>query len=154
MMREPLTIAVMGTELDRLNAVFAKYGAEDLRQKVAGYYEALRELDAEQVKGAVTLAIKSELRFPPPAKIHEHARTWRQANRPQLVEQRRAADPADPNGPICSCGAVPRLAWIEGTDWKTGETFHVKRYIAPCDPSRHGAGGYVPYPPTFLTWAE
>lgn len=152
-MREALTLDRMMPQLERLNVVFAKYHAEAMRGLAHGYLEALEGLDTEQVAGAVGLALQEESRFPVPAKLRELAKRWTSACRPQLFPAPRPTDVTGPQ-PVCrTCGAMPRLAWMEGRDWKTGEAFHVKRYIAPCDMTRHADGG-VPYPTTFLDWAE
>lgn len=158
-MREPLTLTDMNVQLERLNTVFAKYGVPDLKQAVPGYFDALRDLDKEQVLGAVALAIRSEKRFPPPAVLIEHARTWRQANRPQLTEVRRQAEQLDADAPVCAiCGARPRKAWLEGRVFRAGEwtdeLFQHERFIAPCDARQHTGSGFVPYPPNFLGWAD
>lgn len=161
MMREPLTLTEMHVQLERLNTVFAKYGVPDLKQAVPGYFDALRDLDKELVLAAVTLAMRTEKRFPPPAVLIEHGKAWKQANRPQLMAS-QAAESADPNAPVCRhCGVRPRLAWLEGTVYdgtaKPGtprETFQLKRYIAPCFPERHTGTGFIPYPPNFLGWAD
>ena len=159
MMREPLTVTEMHVQLERLNTVFAKYGVPDLKQAVPGYFDALREMDKELVLAAVTLAMRTEKRFPPPAVLIEHARTWKQANRAPLVEVRRPTETFDPDAPVCAvCGARPRLAWLEGHVWRAGkitdERFELERFIAPCDASRHSGRGYVPYPTNFLGWSD
>jgi hypothetical protein len=158
-MREPVTMAVVVRELRRLNVLFAKFSAAELEAVARGYHEALSDLDAEQLAGATTVAMREETRFPAPATLRTHARSWRQANRPEIQVAARPINSSEPDAPVCrQCGARPRLAWIEGRAWKDGkisdEVFHVKRYIAPCDPSRHGSTGFVPYPPTFHSWAE
>lgn len=151
--REAVTKGNMFGQLERLNLVFTKYPVEQLRSLAAGYAEALNDLDLEQVAEAVGLALKEEPRFPAPVKLREYAKRWTQYARPTLPRLPMAQEPTGPQ-PVCRvCGAMPRLAWLEGRDWKTGEAFHVKRYIAPCDMSRHAEGG-VPYPTTFLDWAE
>jgi len=155
-MREPVTITVVTRELARLNGLFAKWSAAELEGVARGYREALDDLDAEQLAGAVGMAMREETRFPPPAVLRAHAKVWRAANRPGLLPAYAPTPDAAVAGeaPVCRvCGSRPRLAWIEGRHHRTGEVFHVKRYIAPCDPTRH-TGGYVPAPPEFRGWVE
>lgn len=153
MPRDPVTKTAMMPQLERLNLVFTKYTIEQLRSLAGGYAEALNDFDMEQVGEAVGLALKEEPRFPPPVKLREYAKRWTQHARPTLPRLPVAQELTGPQ-PVCrTCGAMPRLAYLEGRDWKTGEAFHVKRYIAPCDMTRHADGG-VPYPATFLDWAE
>lgn len=152
-MRELPNAGFMLAQVERLNLVFNKYPVDGLRALSHGYLEALNDLDQEQLKEAVGLALKEEPRFPPPVKLREYAKRWSQHARPTLPRLPVAPEATGPQ-PVCrTCGAMPRLAYLEGRDWKTGEAFHVKRYIAPCDLSRHAEGG-VPYPTTFLDWAE
>ena len=158
-MREPLTIASLNTQLAKLNAVFTKYKLDDMKQLATGYFEALKDLDEELVKGAVDLAIKQEPRFPVPAKLREYARDVAARTRVSLLPV-----PVDTNGDpniVCpTCGSTPRLAWLEGSVYKATrrvgdpvETFQHKRYIAPCNPQRHPVGtGFVPMPPNFIDW--
>lgn len=149
-MRQPLTIEVMARELARLNAVFPKYSDADFVQLARGYREALSDLDAEQVAGAVGLAIREEQRFPVPAKLREHSRAWGKANRITLLP---APFPTDDDVLCRVCGARPRLARLEGTHHRTGETFLFERMVGACDASRHPIGGWhVPLPPGFLSW--
>jgi len=153
--RELLTPSTTLAQLERLNAVFAKHTADELRRLAGGYHEALKDLDEEQVAGAISVALREEPRFPVPAKIREHARAWRERNRPQLLAVARPED--ERSDVVCkTCGSTARMAWLEGTTWgKDRTSLHVKRYIAPCNPQRHPPGtGYVPYPPTFLGWVD
>jgi len=153
-MPEPLTKSLLVTQLERLNAVFSKYDADELLRVAGGYHEALNDLDLEQVQGAVGTALREEPRFPVPAKLREHARNWRERNRPKLMTV--APTPEEGVQPVCRiCGAMPALAWLETRHWKTGEVSQIKRYIAPCNDRKHPAGtGYVPFPPNFLGWAD
>lgn len=154
-MREALTLDSLAPQLGRLNLVFAKYQADALRGLSRGYLEALEGLDSEQVAGAVSLALQEEPRFPVPAKLRELAKRWTSACRPTVLPVPTPHGAEGPE-PVCRiCGSMPQLAWLETRHWQTGETSSVKRYIAPCNASRHPAGsGYVPFPPNFLSWAD
>lgn len=154
-MREPLTIATLTLQLAKLNAVFTKYKLDDMKQLTSGYFEALKDLDLELVQQAVDLSIKQEPRFPVPAKLREYAREVAARTRVSLLPV------PVPNGEaedvVCGiCRSKARMAWLEGrTTAKTPEVFQHKRYIAPCDPSRHPVGsGFVPFPPNFIDWAD
>ena len=152
-MREPTTIGSLAPQFERLNSVFTKYTSDALRGITRGYLEALNDLDSEQVAGAVSLALKEEPRFPVPSKLRELAKRWTTVSRPTLLPVPVAEVTTGPQ-PVCRvCGALPRLAWLETTDWKTQATSQVKRYIAPCDARRHQNSGFVPFPPNFIDWA-
>jgi hypothetical protein len=148
-MRRPITTEVVLTQLQRLNAVFPKYGDTDFRALSHGYREALEDLDAEQLHGAVSLAIREEKRFPAPAVIREHARTWSKANRTSVAP----VELSDENVLCKVCGAKPRLAWIEGWDHATQQPRQLQRFIGSCIVERHPIGSWhVPLPQGFLEW--
>jgi len=154
-MREPVTPTTLVPQLERLNAVFSKYGAADMKQLTLGYLDALRDLDSEQVAGAVTAAIKLEPRFPVPAKLREYAKEWTARNRPALLPVPLANGEARPDVVCAVCGSKAREAWLEGVELKTQTPFQHKRFIAPCNPNQHPAGsGFVPFPPNFISWAD
>ena len=152
-MREPLSMPVLMDLLLRLNSVFTKHRADEIRTLTGGYFEALKDLDEELVKGAVDVAIKQEPRFPVPAKLREYAKEVAARTRVSLLPV--PIPTAELSDVVCPlCGVKPRLAWLESTHYKTGETSQHKRYIAPCDAQRHPPGrGYVPFPPNFIDWA-
>jgi hypothetical protein len=155
-MRAPLTPKSLVEQMGRLNAVFPKFGdADELTRAASAYFESLNDLDAEQLAGAVSLSLKNEQRFPVPAKIREHARSWTQANRPQLQPIARAEQEGEAR--LCPhCNARPRLAWVEVVkDRKTGEMHAIQRYLAACHPHQHPRGtGYVPTPDNFIRWVD
>lgn len=155
-MRELLTPGIMFRELERMNAVFTKYAVDDLKRLAVGYLDALRDLDSEQLTAAIGMCIRSEARFPVPAKIREHASEWTKHHRPIMAAVPARQD-INVDAPVCAvCKSVPRLAWLEARHWKTGEISQVQRIIAPCNPRLHeGTGmGTVPFPENFLGFVE
>lgn len=152
-MFEAVTKRFIAAQLLRLNEVFAKHSDADLERLTGGYHGALQDLDAEQVEGAIGMAIRQEPRFPVPARIREHAQEWRKVNR---HAHRPVARPdADGVARICRyCDATPRLALLRGWDLKTGADILHHRYIAPCDTARPHPDGHVPLPGTFVEWHE
>ena len=151
-MRAPVTQLSMLDQMRRLNTVFGKFDeGEELARAAAGYYESLRDIDLEAIAGAVGLALKTEQRFPYPAKLREYAAKWSTVNR-VVVEAKR--DPADER--VCRyCSSRPRWAWLERRDPQTAAVEHVERCICPCIPEQHPVGtGYVPMPANFIAWAD
>jgi hypothetical protein len=150
-MRDPLTKAHVATQLARLNTVFPKYGDKELAGLVYGYFDALHDLDTEQLEAAHSIAIRNEPRFPVPSKLREHSRSWTTATRMQHQPVQRADEPSVG---CRTCGSRPRLAVTKQTHWKTGEVTLLQRYLLACDPHQHPAGtGYIPLPEHFVEWA-
>lgn len=148
-MRPPLTTGRMVAAMGRLNAVFGKFDEDELVRVAASYAEVLGDLDAEQVDGAVTLALKLEGRFPYPARLREHASEWTKRNRIQL-----APAAGERESRLCpQCDARPRLA-VLATTLLDGTKSTVSRYICPCNPDQHARGGYVPMPTNFVAWDD
>lgn len=149
-MRLPVTTGRMVAALARLNAVFGKYDEDELTKVAASYAEVLSDLDAEQVDGAATLALKLEGRFPYPSKLREHALEWTKRNRVQLSAPKAAGDER-----VCPyCDAKPRLALL-ATTTAAGEEKTISRYICPCHPEQHPPrSAVVPMPANFVGWDD
>lgn len=140
--------------LDRLNAVFPKYAQGELGRMVDGYRAALNDMDAEKLEGAVTLALKHEMRFPVPAKLRELGEQWARHTRAPLLPV--PVPPIDDNSSVVCrrCNSRPRLAVLQGTHYKTGEPFEYTKYVALCDETRHQMGDHVVLTPAnFLRWS-
>ena len=151
MHRAPSTRKDIAAVLDRLNAVYQRHDAATLTAMGYGWHDALGDLDAQQLDGAAGLAIRDEQRFPTPAKLREYARTWREGNR---VSVARVERDTDATAALCRyCGSRPRLAWIAGTE-RDGTPNELRRFIAPFDPHQAHPYGLIPYPETFLRWAD
>jgi hypothetical protein len=148
-MPSPTTRKTITALLERLNAVYQRHDPATLTAMGHGWHDALGDLDAEQLDGAVTLAIRDEQRFPTPAKLREHARTWRERNRLHGAPVARTDDAG--HGRCRYCHAEPRLARLNGIQ-ADGTPGDVLRYIIPCDTSRPHPHGYVPYPAEFRCW--
>jgi len=150
-MYSPSTRTTIGALLNRLNAVYQRHDPGTLTAMIPGWHDALGDLDAQQLDGAVGLAIRDEQRFPTPAKLREHARTWRERNR--LVGAPVSRDGGDDHGLCRYCRAQPRLARLHGTQ-ADGAPCELLRYAIPCDTSVTHPHGFVPYPDGFIRWDE
>lgn len=149
-MYSPSTRKTIAAVLERLNAVYQRYDAKTLTAMGPGWHDALGDLDAEQLDGAVALAIRDEQRFPSPAKLREYARTWRERNR--LVGA-PVARPMDGTDALCRyCDATARMARLAGTE-RDGTPCEIRRYL-PCHTDRAHPHGFVPYPTNFLRWDD
>lgn len=150
----PLTRSIMREQLTLLNNVWPKWKltSENFDRLVEGYGSALKDFDAEAVSGAVSMSLKFESRFPPPAKLREYAKEWEARNRPELGEMvRKQLSEQDGTCPIC--GNKPRWAELRATDYKTKLPSVIERRIMPCLKEDHPIGtGYTPLPENFIRW--